>query len=121
MNDETLRRIRREIRSWTARPPARSPQVARTRVLARLDKRRPRPSWRLAAVSVLVTALALAAGLFLLGPEKSDAPAVVTSVDRPAGEHAARGLLVYELRSGTKLYLALGPKAPDSRPAIKRP
>ena len=37
MNDD-LRDIEREIRAWAARPPARSPEVARTRIQAKRQR-----------------------------------------------------------------------------------
>ncbi len=98
MNDERLDRLADEIRSWTRRPPARTPQVARTRVLAGIARPRFRAAWKLAAAAAAV-AVALTAG-FLLDPgpppPEPDAPAA-----------PAQKLLVYELESGTKLYLAL--------------
>ena len=94
MNDEELHEIERRIRAWTSRPPAISPKVARTRVLARLDARRPRTAVRLATALVVA---ALAAGVFVFRPEKPAPP--------PAGEPSR--LLVYVLESGTKVYLDL--------------
>ena len=94
--------MRRDIRAWATRPPERSPQAARTRVLARLDERR-RPAWRLAAAAT-TAAVALMAVLLLHEPETPTGPPIATLDDRPTA-----GLLVYELASGTKLYLALPP------------
>ncbi len=94
MNDEELRDLRRRIRDWTNRPPTVSPRAARTRVLARLDRRRPRLPYRLAAAALMLAALAV--GSHLLRPDKPAEP--------PA---PSQGLLVYELESGTKVYLDL--------------
>lgn len=94
-----LRRIEREIRDWTAAPPARSPRMARTRVLARIEERRTRSGWMFAAAAAAVVLLAL--GLLLNGPEAPSESTVIAAAD------PSPGLLVYELESGTKLYLAL--------------
>ena len=98
MSDEK-RRIETAIRAWATRPAARSPRVARARVLAQLDQERHRSGWRLAAATLVVAAVC---GWFLLTPNRS-------ADNRPAAtaEQTSPGLLVYELRSGTKLYLAL--------------
>ena len=117
MNDD-LKDIEREIRAWTARPPARPPGAARTRVLARLGERRARPRWRL-AVAGAVSALALVMAILLLGPEAPDA--VRPTGVRPPGPtvaaaEPAAGLLVYQLRSGTKLYFALTSSRPADEP-----
>ena len=109
MNDEELQSIEREIRAWTARAPSRSPQVARTRVLARLDKPRAWFAWRWA---VAATALAgLAVGFLVVAPDPAFDPPPTAVAERPA-ERPGQGLLVYELRSGTKLYLALAAREP---------
>ncbi len=109
MSDD-LRHIEREIRDWTARPPARSPRVARTRILARIEDRGARRRWLFAAAAAMVVVLAV--GLLL--PRAPEAPSgepveiaaaeTPPSSSRQAGE---AGLLVYELESGTKLYMAL--------------
>ena len=101
MNDEEMRDARRRILAWTRRPPVLSPRAARTRVLARLPGRRPRPMFRLAAA--ILVAAALAAGVFVFLPEEPAAPLV---------EEPSHGLLVYVLESGTKVYLDL-PARPD--------
>ena len=116
MNDDPLKDIEREIRAWTRRAPAYPPGAARTRVLARIAERRARPRWRLAAAAAVLV-LALTSGLVLLRPETPTAPpndlAAVASAEAPAA-----GLLVYELRSGTKLYFALNsPRAANETPA----
>ncbi len=98
---EELREIEREIRSWTERPPVRSPRVARTRVLARIEERRGWSPWRPAATAATLVA-GLVFGLLLLTPEELSEPPVVARAEEPSP-----GLLVYELSSGTKLYLAL--------------
>lgn len=102
-----LGRIQREIREWTARPPARTPAAARTRVLARIEER-PARGWLLAAVASAAVVV-LAAGLLLRGPVTPSGPVAASSDSPPAsrGPAGGAGLLVYELESGTKLYLAL--------------
>ena len=99
MSDQ-LRQVRREIRDWAASPPTRSPRMARTRILAEITERRTRSGWMFAAAAVAAVAL-LALGLLLHGPgATSDSPEM-------AAAETSKGLLVYELESGTKLYMAL--------------
>ena len=100
MSDE-LRRIESEVRDWTRRAPTRSPRVARTRVLARIEDRRSRSGWMTAAAAAAL-AVALAVGLLPRGPETRSGPPATAFAEEPSP-----GLLVYELESGTKLYLAL--------------
>ena len=102
MSDE-LRAIEREIRDWTSRPPARSPRVARTRVLARIGERSRWRGWLTAAAAL---AVALAFTLLPRGPGEPPGPTKMAGVARPTP-----GLLVYELQSGTKLYLELASAA----------
>ncbi len=106
---EKMQDIEREIRDWTARPAARTPRMARQRVLARIEERRPRRGW-LTAVATAAVAVALAFGLLPRGPGTPYEPPVVAG-GSPApsspGEDGGAGLLVYELESGTKLYMAL--------------
>ena len=96
-----LRSLQRDLRDWTTRPATRSPRVARTRVLARIEERRARPWWVLAAVTAGLVAV-VAFGLFLRSPRMSYDPPVARAATEPSP-----GLLVYELESGTKLYMAL--------------
>ncbi len=112
MNDP-LRQVEREIREWTARVPTRSPRAARTRVLARIPDRRRFPRWGIRgssgwALATIATALiaVLGAGLLLRGPEAPNDPPVTVAAT-PAATPPSPGLLVYQLESGTKLYLAL--------------
>ena len=116
MNDDPLKDIEREIRAWTRRAPAYPPGAARTRVLARIAERRARPRWRLAAAAAVLV-LALTAGVLFLRPEvPAVRPTGLTTV--AAAEPPASGLLVYELRSGTKLDFARnGPRAANETPA----
>jgi anti-sigma-K factor RskA len=104
MKEKELRDIRREIRAWARRSPALSPRVARTRIVARLEERRSFSGWRVATISVSVVAL-LALGLLFLAPEQSSGP-----VRTALSEQSEQGLLVYELQSGSKLYLVLAPQ-----------
>ena len=113
MNDD-LRRIEREIRDWTSRPLARPPRVARTRVLARIDERRPRGGWMFAAAAAMVAVLAF--GLLLPRTlETPSGPPVRTAPSEPSP-----GLLVYELESGTKLYMALAVTSPFAKTTMER-
>jgi hypothetical protein len=117
MRNDELKNLRDEIRSWTDRPPERTPKQARTRVLARIGGPRRRSRWGLAvATAALVAGLAL--GLLFLQPTPPAGPPVATvePAPPPASPPASK-LLLYELRSGTKLYLDLGPATPpDTAP-----
>ncbi len=139
MSDD-LKSIEREIRDWASRPPVRSPRMARTRVLARIDERRAwrllrvarrplgeqglgqrveslgssywgaRRRWGFAAAAAMVAVLAV--GLLLpRTPEAPSEPPVRMASTEPATSEGA-GLLVYELESGTKLYMALAMTTP---------
>lgn len=116
MNEGPLHRIRRDIGSWARRPPALSPRVARTRVVKRLEKRWRPSGWRMTPAAAVTAVALLALGLLFLEPGRSPGP-----VPTGAPEQSGQGLLVYELRSGSKLYLALAPRravlpgAPDGR------
>ncbi len=105
---DTVQDIEREIRDWTGRPPARSPRMARQRVLARIEERRPMRGW-LAVAAATAVAVALTLGLLLRGPgTPQESPVVIadSSTSSP-GESQGTGLLVYELESGTHLYMSL--------------
>jgi anti-sigma-K factor RskA len=104
MKEEELRHIRREMEAWATQPPALSPRVARTRVVTRLEKRRRPRGWRIAVASVSAVAV-LALGLLFLPPERFSDPTPMAIAEQPR-----HGLLVYELRSGSKLYFALSPE-----------
>ncbi len=117
MNDlkSDLQDLERRIRSWTSRPPSRSAAAARTRVLARLGERRAWGGWRLAAATAAVV-LALISGLFLRRPPA--APGIgPRGPSAVVAESPSAGLLIYELRSGTKLYLSLASSRPANGPA----
>ncbi len=111
----------RRIRDWTSRPPARSPRVARTRVLARIEERRSRPRWRFAAAAAAIVVV-LAFGLLLRRPEAPSGPPRIAASESPAPSRGASdgsGLLVYELESGTKLYMALAVTAPFAKTTME--
>ena len=108
MSDE-LRGVERRIREWATRPPSTSPRIARARVLARIQERRRWAGWKLAAAAVAL-AVALASGLLVFAPARRPGAAV----DAPAAEPSQR-LLIYELESGTRLYLALAAKKGNGR------
>ncbi len=99
--------IEREIRDWTSAAPERSPRTARTRVLARIEERRTRSGWVFAAAAAAAVAL-LALGLFLHAPEAPSESTVVAAAE------PSPGLLVYQLESGTKLYMALATMTPTA-------
>ena len=108
---DDLRDTERQIRAWATRPTARSPGAARTRVVARLGERRSAHRWRLALGCAGAAAVALALTTLFLPPSPPElGPADPFAV--AAAEPPAAGFLIYELSSGTKLYLDLA-----SRPA----
>ncbi len=120
MSDD-LNLFEREIREWTSRPPARSPRVARTRILARIEERPARPRWKYAAAAAAMVVV-LAFGLFLRRPEALSAPPLRAAAESPApsrGASAEPGLLVYQLESGTKLYMALAVTAPFAKTTME--
>lgn len=100
MTDE-MDRVAEQLRRWAERPAPLSPRAARTRVLARLPSRRRRPAWRLAAAGALA-GLALAMALLVA---RRDEPVPGAPPSAPAAER----LIVHELSSGTRLYIALQP------------
>ncbi len=116
-----LRRLEHEIRDWTSRPPARSPQVTRTRVLARIAERRSRPRWKFAAAAAAMVVV-LAFGLLLRRPETPSGPPKMAASEPAApsrGTAGGSGLLVYELESGTKLYMALAATTPFAKATME--
>ncbi|MCP4201201.1 MAG: hypothetical protein GY769_04625 [bacterium] len=114
MNGKQLDRIRGEFKAWTQRPSGRSVAEVRTRILARIDQAPRRSRWRLATATTLVAAgltiavLVVVTGVPSGGPwgERQNLQPPVSTVSA-VSEQAAKPLLIYELRSGTKLYLAL--------------
>ncbi len=107
MKDERLEKAQREIAGWTRRAPRRSPATARQRIASELEAYRGgsgvRP-WKLVAATVVVTAVGSA--VVVLRP---DAPTETRpAAPRQFGEVAATpSLVVYELESGTKIYVSL--------------
>ena len=108
MSDEYLEEIRRSVRVWTRSPTKRDPAIARTRVLADLGERSGSPVLRWAAAAVTIIGLA-AALVYLAPPSSSDRAVETTSVT--ASTAPRRSMVVYELSSGTKLYLTLSEPA----------
>lgn len=96
MNEERLRRFKKDLETWALRPAERPAAVARARVSARLGSRE-RLSWRVPAAALLLAVLALGLTLAVRSPE----PEPVLQA-RPA-----RGMVVFQLQSGTKVYFAL--------------
>ncbi len=96
---DNMRRVEGAIRDWANRPPAIASPVARTRILARIGERRPRRGWLAAAAAM---AVALAFGLLLRGTgTPHELPVEVAAAE------SSSGMLVYELESGTTLYMTL--------------
>lgn len=111
MSSKQLDRIRADFKTWARRRPERSAAGARARVLASIDETRKQARWRPAAAATLVVAGLTMAALLVVSGVPSDGPLDDRLNSEPAAsaasEHAAQPLLIYELRSGTKLYLAL--------------
>ncbi len=111
MSGKQLDRIRGEFEAWTQRPPGRTVAEARTRILARIDQPPERSRWRLATAATLVAAGLTIAGLLVVTGVPSSGPGGERQNLQPpvaeVSKQAAKSLLIYELRSGTKLYLAL--------------
>lgn len=103
MSDDRLEEARSSIRRWAGRPPAVSAGHARTRVLARLETTVDpgSPAWLTASWVAAGLALALLLGALWQ-------PGVSVQTDR--GEPVVprhQSTVVYELSSGTTLYLTL--------------
>ena len=99
-----LEKARAEISAWAGRPPARSPEMARASVetLVRRDRW---IGWKAAVSSAAVVALMATALLSVPALRPNRGPLASASV--VALSEADGSLLVYELRSGAKLYLTL--------------
>ncbi len=114
MTDRGIERLAAELRRWAERPTDLSPRAARTRVLAHLQDRRRRPSWRLVAGGGALAAGALA--LVLIAVLTIDRPSIerpdepVASDSAPAAE-TGQPTIVHQLSSGTKLYIVMRPDA----------
>jgi hypothetical protein len=104
MNPDRMDAVREVVEAWARRPPRRSAAVARTRVLAQLEAGRQRPRLSIAALVSAVVGLGL--GLFLLAPRWPFGVKPETAAVVPSGAFH-QPLLVYELSSGTTLYLTL--------------
>lgn len=101
MTDEHMKQIEKEIREWSRRPGMRTPEMARSRVMAHLGDRKPgRSSWNLAFAAVAIAGLGI--GLLLTGTEDR-----LPSEEVRAVESSSQAMLVYELDTGSKLYLDL--------------
>lgn len=103
MSQDRLDRLAEELRQWTGRPGSLSPRAARTRVLATLPDRRPRPRWGLVTAGAALAALALAAALLVDSP----GPPVDRTV--PPTADPTHRIIVHQLSSGTKLYIVMRP------------
>ena len=109
MTEDKLEQARRELRAWTERPPLRSAEAARQQILAAIGARPAvRASggrWKLAAAMAMVVA-ALVSAVAVLGPRSpGEGPRAVPAVLTHAVSTSA--LVVYELHSGTRLYVEL--------------
>jgi hypothetical protein len=108
MSDEYLDEVKQSVRSWTRSPTTRTPAIARARVLAGLGEPRRLSLLGLATVATAVIGLA-AALLFVARPSPSDPAVQATSAT--ASRLPRQSIVVYELSSGTKLYLTLSESA----------
>jgi ferric-dicitrate binding protein FerR (iron transport regulator) len=97
-------RLTEELRRWAERPAALSPRAARSRVLARLSRRPPRPAWRLAAAAGAAAALALALIVGALIVRHHGEPPAAPPVTAPA-----QRVIVHQLSTGTPLYIVVRP------------
>ena len=109
MSDEKLERTRTVIRDWTRRPTCRSPAVARTRVLARLEEAGRLPGWGMAAAATAVIAMAI---VLLVGVPRKPSESLMEPVAEVRAIAPRQAMLVYELSSGTKLYFSLAEASP---------
>ena len=98
---------RAEISAWAGRPPARSPAMARASVETLIRSGR-WAGWKAAVSSAAVVALMATALLSVPALRPNRGPVETASV--VALPEADGSLLVYELRSGAKLYLTLTKK-----------
>jgi hypothetical protein len=89
--------FREELERWARRPPERPAPVARVRVLAQIESRRIGLPWKLPVAAVLLAGLAL--GL-ILGIRR--APVRPVPPETPS-----QSLVVFQLQSGTKVYLVM--------------
>ena len=103
MTDDKMTSLRRELAVWARQEPQLPAPVARGRVLERLGEGSRRDGWRHAAIATLAAA-AVAFAVLVLAPRERGPEVLSVAPDR--GTPAA-SLLVYQLRSGAKLYLAL--------------
>ena len=104
MSDKNLDRLQEAVSAWTRRPSERSPAIARTRVLAQLGEQRRLPGLGLAAAATAV--IGLTVSLLLVTPH-SPSDVAVETVSATASTLPRQSMVVYELSSGTKLYLTL--------------
>lgn len=102
MSDRDLDPLIRELRRWAERPGSLSPHAARTRVLARLPRRRGWPVWRLVTGGAALAATALAVALVV------DRPSEPVPGPPPASESDQK-MIVHQLSSGIKLYVVMRP------------
>lgn len=106
MTDKGIEQLAKQLRDWAERPTALTAAAARTRVLAHLERRPKRPTWRLAAASAALAASALALVL-LIG--RREPPVVSGSPSAAAAPQ--QQMIVHQLSSGTKLYVVVEPAA----------
>ena len=89
--------FREELERWARRPPERPATVARGRVLAQIGSPRPGLPWKLPVTAVLLVALALGLTLGVRRARVRPAPP----------ETPSQSLVVFQLQSGTKVYLVM--------------
>ena len=104
MDRRDLDSVRESVKRWARGRPHKSPAVARARVLARLEERRSWSRLWLAASATAIVGLAVA--LLLVVPTWPPGSAIETVEAVPVIDRH-QPLVVYELSSGTTVYLTL--------------
>ena len=106
--------FRARARAWADRPPRRSAAEAarRARTASRAPSHSPARRLALAALAVGLVALAVA----LVGPTDGRDELAAARPAAVAAPAPAPRLIVIELASGTRLYVALTPETPKRRP-----
>lgn len=100
MKNEKLERLRRDLEEWSRQESRLSASAARERIMARLEAGNGRRGWLFGVAA----AVAAAAAILLATPWNREAQPVTPAA---TGSAPTSRLLVYELRSGTTLYLPL--------------
>ena len=111
---QEMDRLREELRTWASRPPHHRATTARTRIAAKIGKQRSNHRYLLATAATGV--LALAAILFFVRPGGFSRPGLTISRDP-----SPTSLIVYELSSGTRVYVSVPRSDTGSAPGDRQP